>query len=199
MRPKNSSSFGSAQSSRSSPPASLNQDELITWPLSSSSPSFRFSVNARPLASRIQRALTFRSSVLSLPPSVYVISCCVVAELDVPDAGAADEVDPGGQRLLAEEVLEAAAVELVGVDGQAARRAALDALGQLAVVAGGEPEAQAVLRDLLVLEVLLEAEHVREVLAGDLLRRLADLEGGLARRPLALLGDEDAGVGALPA
>ena len=121
----------------------------------------------------------------------------VVAQLDVPHAGAADEVDPGCERLLAEEVLEAAAVELVGVDGQAPRRAALDALGELAVVPGGEPEAQAVLRDLLVLEVLPEAEHVREVLAGDLLGRLAHLEGRLARRPLALLGDEDAGVGAL--
>ena len=146
-------------------------------------PELLFSVKARPLASRIQRALTFRSSVLSLPPRVYVISCCLVAELDVPDAGTADEVDPGGKCLLAEEVLEAPAVELVGVDGQAARRAALDALGELAVVPGGEPEAQAVLGDLLLLEVLLEAEHVREVLARDLLCRLPTLNAASRAGP----------------
>ena len=94
----------------------------------------------------------------------------IARDLHVLDAGAPEAVDPGGECLLAEEVLEAPAVELVGVDRQASRRAALDALRQLAVVAGREPEAQAVLRDLLVLEVLLETEHIREVLARDLLK-----------------------------
>ena len=118
----------------------------------------------------------------------------LVAQLHVPDAGAADEVDPGGQRLLAEKVLEPAAVELVRMDRQPARGPSLDALRQLGVVAGREPEAQAVLRDLLVHEVVREPKLMPEVLAGDLLGRLADLEGRLARRALALLGDEDAGL-----
>src|SRR5207253_2980351 len=64
----------------------------------------------------------------------------------------------------------------------------------LAVVTGGEPEAQAILRDQVVLEVLREPELMPEVLAGDLLGRLADLEGRLGGRALALLSDEDAGL-----
>jgi hypothetical protein len=144
------------------------------------------------VASTIQRAVTVCSSVLSLSPSVRDL-VQLVAQLHVPDARATDEVDPGGQRLLAEEVLEAAAVELVGVDGEPARGPALDALRQLGVVAGREPEAQAVLRDLLVHQVVREPELMPEVLAGDLLGRLADLEGRLAGGALPFLGDEDAG------
>src|SRR5205085_1307770 len=116
----------------------------------------------------------------------------VAGDLDVLDAGAAEEVDPPRPRLLGEEVLETPPVELVGGHGQTARGAALDALGQLAVVTRGEPEAQAVLVDLLVLEVVLEAEDVAEVVAGDLLGRLANLERGLSHGELVLLGDEDA-------
>ena len=71
IRPKNSSSSGSAHSSMSSPPASLNQDELTTWPLSSSSPSRFFRVKDRPVASTTQRA----SIVFVSSPSVNVIRC----------------------------------------------------------------------------------------------------------------------------
>ena len=84
--------------------------------------------------------------VLSSPPSVNVTSCASSPSSTSWTRAPPNEVDPGCERLLAEEVLEAAAVELVAVDGQVPRRAALDALGELAVVPGGEPEAQAVLR-----------------------------------------------------
>jgi hypothetical protein len=53
---------------------------------------------------------------------------------------------------------------------------ALDPLGQVAVVARGPPEPQPALVDLLLLEMLLEAEDLAEVVAGDLLGRLPDLE-----------------------
>ena len=63
---------------------------------------------------------------------------------------------------------------------------------RLAVVAGGEPEAQPALADLLALHVIHQPENLAEVITGDLLGRLPDLEGGLRRPPGALLGDEDA-------
>ena len=85
----------------------------------------------------------------------------VVAELDVLDEAAAEVIDPGFDALLGQEVLEAAAVELVAGHGRMLVRAALDALGEVAVVARGEPEAQAALVDLLLLQVVLAARAPR--------------------------------------
>src|SRR4051794_23786357 len=45
--------------------------------------------------------------------------------------------------------------------------------------------------------MVLEPEHVAEVVRGDLDGRLADLERGFGRRTVPLLGDEDGGVGTL--
>ena len=119
-----------------------------------------------------------------------------LAHLDVLDARAAEQVDPRRPRLLARGSSRTAPGRAGSWGPGGGRRAALDALGEVAVVACRPPEPQPALVDLLLLEVLLEPDHVAEVVAGDLLRRLADLEGRLARRPVALLGDEDAGVGA---
>src|SRR4051794_35926082 len=74
--------------------------------------------------------------------------------------------------------------------------APLDALGDVAVVTRREPPTQTELVELVALEMVLEAEHVAEVVRGDLDRRLADLERGFGRRAVPLLGDEDAGLGA---
>src|SRR6185503_5569604 len=101
------------------------------------------------------------------------------------------------EALVGEEVLEAPAVELVARDGRMLVGAAFDPLGEVAVVARGEPEAQPALVDLLVLQVLPQAEVIAEVMAGDLLGGLAHLVRGLARGARRLVGDEDARLGAL--
>ena len=69
---------------------------------------------------------------------------------------------------------------------------ALDALGDLGVVAGREPPAQPELVNLIGVEMLLEPEHVGEVVRRYLDGRLSDLECRFGRRALALLGNEDA-------
>jgi hypothetical protein len=119
----------------------------------------------------------------------------IATDLHVLHAAGADEVDPRFHGAVGEEVLEAAAIELVARDGRVLVGAALDARREVTVVARGEPEAEPALVDLVLLEVVLEAEHPAEVVTGDLLGRLADLEGGLRRGAIALLGDEDARVG----
>jgi hypothetical protein len=58
-------------------------------------------------------------------------------------------------------------------------------------LARGEEEAQPALGQLLGIEVIAHPDHVGEVVGADLDGRLADLERGLGRRALALLGDHD--------
>ena len=74
------------------------------------------------------------------------------------------------------------------------RGPALDALSQAAVVAG-EPEAQPALADLILLHVFHQPENLAEVVAGDLLGGLSDLERGLGGRAKALLGNEELASG----
>ena len=119
----------------------------------------------------------------------------LVPELDVLDGCAAEQVDPRLEGLRSEEVLEPAAVELVAGDVRFPRRPSLDALREVCVVTRGEPEAQTALADVLVLQVLPEAEDFAEVVAGHLLGRLSDLERSLGRIAVAPLRHEDAGLG----
>src|SRR5207245_8564381 len=90
-----------------------------------------------------------------------------------------------------ELVLEAAPVELVRGKLRTEGRAVLRAPRDVAVVARGEEEAHTHLRELLALDVILEAEHPGEVVRADLERRLSHLERRFRRRPFALLGHED--------
>ena len=121
-----------------------------------------------------------------------------VADLDIRHTRGPEQVDPGFEVSLPQVVLEPAAVELPSSGSGLRRRPALDALGQAAVVAGGEPEAQAALAGSdPLLHVVHQAENFAEVVAGDLLRGLPDLERGLGGGPEALLGNEDARVGSL--
>ena len=62
------------------------------------------------------------------------------------------------------------------------------------VVAVREEVAQAELLELLRAQVRLEPEHAAEVVRADLDARLADLEGRLAHRMLALLEHQHADV-----
>jgi hypothetical protein len=104
-------------------------------------------------------------------------------DVDIEDAAVADEVDAGGQALIGEEVLEAAAIELVARRVERAVDAAPDPLGQVAVVAGREPPPEAELADLVPLEVLLEAQHVAEVVGGDLDGRSPTLKAASGAGP----------------
>src|SRR5690606_10958691 len=112
--------------------------------------------------------------------------------------GAAAQVDPGRARAPGQHVLEAAAVDLPGGRGQqpadADLGAAVDVLAPFR-----EEEAEAELPDLLVVEVVAQAEHLGEVPRADLHRGLADLEGGVRCRAVAALeqGDGEGRVGLL--
>ena len=151
-----------------------------------------FRIHDRPLASTIQRAATVDSSPPARGADRHPVG---IADLDVDHAGRPEQVDSGLVVPLAEVVLEPAAVELPARNRRVSRRPALDPLGDARVVAGREPEAQPALADLIALHVLHQAEHLAEVVAGDLLGRLPDLERGLRGAAGALLGDEDARVG----
>ena len=105
-----------------------------------------------------------------------------VTDLDVLHAAVAKPLDAGLQHLLGQVVLEPATVELVARVVQRLVDPALDALGDLGVVAGREPPAQPELVNLIVVEMLLEPEHVGEVVRRHLDRRLSDLECRLGRR-----------------
>src|SRR5271168_2622071 len=94
--------------------------------------------------------------------------------------------------MLGEIVLEQATIELEAGDGRMKRWATLHALREIAVIARGKPEPQTALTDLLVQEMVFQAEHPAEVVARHLLSRLADLESSLRGRTNAFLSDEHA-------
>ena len=121
------------------------------------------------------------------------------AELDVLDGAAVAQVDADRAAAVGELVLEHAAVDLVRLDAERdlaprRRRAPLDAARDVAVVAGREVVAEAELPQVRVVEVVAQPADVREVVARDLERRLADLERCLGRRPLPLLQHEHGGL-----
>src|SRR5690606_2746727 len=111
---------------------------------------------------------------------------------------AVEELDAHRARVLAEEVLEAAPVQLPGRSRQQPADAQLGATVEL-FPALAEEEAEAELADLRRVQVLAQAEHVGEVVGADLDRRLADLERGLAHRvPVPLQYRHPDGRVALP-
>jgi hypothetical protein len=121
----------------------------------------------------------------------------VGAELHVLDPGAAAYLHAGGLVAGGELVLEASPVELVRGNRRLERHAPLDALGKVGVVAGREEVAEPDLVQLVGLDVVLHTDHFPEVVGAQLDGGLTDLEGGLRGRTLALLEDQDRGVGAL--
>src|SRR6266702_2074903 len=75
-----------------------------------------------------------------------------------------------------ELVLEPAAVDLVVVVRREVRRPELDAPRQVGVVTGGLEEAQTVLLQMGLVQVLLHAQHLGEVVRARRDRRLTHLE-----------------------
>ena len=112
------------------------------------------------------------------------------AQFDRAHGGAVEELDPQRTRPRAEEVLEAAAVDLPGRCRQRLADPQLGAAVEFAAaLAEEEPETE--LAQLRAVEVLAQAEDVGEVMGADLDRGLADLERGLAHRVAVALQHRD--------
>ena len=88
-------------------------------------------------------------------------------------------------------VLEAAAVDLVVVMGRVPVATNLDPPRDVVVVTGGQEEPKAVLDDVELLEVLLHAHDLGEVVSAGRDGRLANLERRLRRDSLALVEHYD--------
>ena len=134
---------------------------------------------------------------LAADAAVAIDDCvlaAVVGERDVAHRRAGGEADAAPRRLLGEEVLEDAAVELVARHREVAARADLGD-GVDVAPAFRREEAEAELLQLRRLEVLLQPEHLAQVVRADLDRRLADLVRGDRHRVDAPLEDEDVEVG----
>ncbi len=121
----------------------------------------------------------------------------VRTQLDVLHPPSAERVRPRLLRPAEQLVLEPPAVDLVRERVEVARRAELDALGDVRVVAGRQEEAQPELPLLVALEMVAHADHLAVVVGADLDARLADLESRLGRGLGTLVGDQDAGFGTL--
>ena len=117
--------------------------------------------------------------------------------INVLHAPAAERVRAGLAGAPEQLVLEPPAIDLMGERVEVARRAELDALGDVGVVAGGHEEPEPELALLVLLEVVAHADHLAVVVGADLDARLADLERRLGRRLGPLVGDQHAGLGAL--
>ena len=136
-----------------------------------------------------------RLAILLVADRMRGVAC---AQFDAAHDRAIDERDAERARLLAEEILEAAAVQLPRRRRQQLADAQLDAVVDVAA-AIGEEVAQPELADLLGFQVLAETEHVGEVMRADLDRGFADLERGLAHRVRAAFEHAHVDVGiALP-
>ena len=114
-----------------------------------------------------------------------------IAELEILDGCAIEDVDPHGTVRFEQPVLQAAAVELKRRHRRERRRSELESAPEVTVVAGGKEVAQTELLEVAGAQVVLDVEHLLHVVRADLDRRLADLVGGLRRRMGPLLGDQD--------
>ena len=119
----------------------------------------------------------------------------VGADLDVLHAPAAERLGAVLQAAPEELVLEAPAIDLVRVGREVRGRAELDPLRDVAVVAGGQEEPEAVLAELRLLEVIPHADHLAVVVRAHLDARLADLEGSLRSRLRPLVRHQHASLG----
>jgi hypothetical protein len=177
-------------------PAMRNQPALATCCVPRVSLRLAAQERATAVASTTQRAARRRWA-----PSrskTTAVARAAAAQLDRVHPRALDELDPvlrddhGAQ-----VVLEAAAVELPAPHDGLGARADLGAVLQRQLAPAGE-EAQAQLGDLPRVEVVRQPE-AREVLRGDLDRRLADLVAAVGERPRLALDDRDRGAGQLAA
>ena len=121
---------------------------------------------------------------------MHPVSRAVRAEIEAAHHRAIDELDAERTRVLAEKVLEDAAIQLVARRRQVATRAELRDLidGGAALV---EEEAEAELSELVTVEMLSQPEHGVEVVRADLDQRLADLVRGGRHRMRTALDHED--------
>src|SRR3546814_7536851 len=121
----------------------------------------------------------FRSRAVALEGDpVRVVA---LAQLDRAHGGGVAEIDAERECTLAEEVLEAAAVDLPRRRRQELAHAQPGAAVE-AHAAFGEEEPEAELTHMRAVEVVAEAEHVGEVVRADLNCRFADFECRLAHR-----------------
>src|SRR5206468_4221727 len=91
---------------------------------------------------------------------------------------------------LEQKVLEPPAIDLERGDRREIRRADLDPLGEIPIVAVREEVPQAELLEVLGPEMQLEAQPLLKIVGADLDARLAHLERGLRNRMRPLLDDE---------
>jgi hypothetical protein len=89
-------------------------------------------------------------------------------------------------------VLQPSAIELKRRHRRKARRAELDAIGDVAVAVVREEVAKAELLELIGAKMRFEAEALLEIVGADLDARLADLERRLRDRMCVLLDDQHA-------
>ena len=121
-----------------------------------------------------QPAGTTRLHVSSAPCPGHAVLAAAIGEVEVTDRRAIDEAHPATLRFLGEEVLEDAAVDLVARHRQGPARTQLGHAVDVAP-AIGEEESEAELLQLPLLKVLLQPQHLGEVVGADLDRRFADL------------------------
>ena len=111
----------------------------------------------------------------------------LVAEVHLLDARVAAHVGSGRCRTVPQFVLEHAAVDVVQWYLGEALVSELDSAGDVAVAVGREEEAHAVLRDVNLVEVVAQPEHLAEVDPGDTREGLSDLERRSWCAPVPLL------------
>ena len=133
-------------------------------------------------------------SCLAAQRDGHHVVAVTVGEVRLQHFACAEARDARVEVARGELVLEPATVELVGRSRRPERRPVLRPLGDVGVVPRREPEADTHLRELVLVDVVLEPEDAREVVGADLETRLADLEGRLGRRSLALLRNHDGGL-----
>ena len=160
------------------------------WRRGRSPPPGRAFASAGRRGRRRRRASALRSRVRSSPARQSTrcsppLSLSAMSWTRAPST----KCDAAALRLLAEEVLEDAAIDLVARHREVAAGADLGHRVDVAPALRRE-EAKAELLELAFLHVLLQAEHLAEVVGADLDRRLADLvrgfaapDGGGARAP----------------
>ena len=157
-----------------------NQTALASCAFGSARPSLRLSRPARPQASTSQRARD-RVALAAVRASRRGAAPRVLGQLDVAHQRAVDEAHAAPRRLLGQEVLEDAAVDLVARHraGSGWRRSRSPGRCR-----AGLPRRRSGSRTCLQLRARrrcgFEAEHRVEVVGADLDRRLADLVRGVA-------------------
>ena len=181
-------SGSSDQSSILSPPASRSHDELIAWSTALSRPSFRLMREARPVAPTTQRAEAVFSSPSSVKVTVWSTS---PGEVHVLDAGAVPEIHALRAAAVGELVLEPPSVDLEALSLCAREPGGPHSTRRVTSrLSPAVKKPQGGLVDVLGIEMVVQVEHVGEVVGAQLERGLTDLERCQRRRALPLLEQE---------